>query len=96
MKVSDMHTNKMATKMTQDASLKECTSFVMHRSLHAGDKKNVIDYSEKRLLRLAKRARDEQQRLVIMTMLHDYKRGDIAIAWRAGNPVFIRVSHEKS
>jgi hypothetical protein len=91
-----MYTSRLATKMTQDASLKECTSFVMHRSLHAMNAANVIDYSEQRLLRLAKSARDEQQRLVVMTLLHDYKNGDIAIGWRAGNPVFIRVLHEKS
>jgi hypothetical protein len=68
-----------------------CTEF----QLHGGNVcRNVVDFTEKKLLRYASKTHDSQQKLVLMAMIQDYKDGNIAIAWRRGQPVYIKVTKE--
>ena len=67
-----------------------CTEFQLHRGKDDG--KNVIDFTEQKLIRYAERATDPQQRLHLMAMVEDYRGGHIAIGWRRGLPVYVRVT----
>jgi hypothetical protein len=35
---------------------------------------------------------DAQQRTVLIALLHDYIIGDVALAWKRGQPVYISVT----
>jgi hypothetical protein len=68
-----------------------CTEF----QLHGGDgARNVVDFTERKLIRYATRTSDHQQKLVLMAMIEDYKKGNIAVAWRRGQPVWVKVTKE--
>jgi len=68
-----------------------CTEFQLHE---ATGLRNVVDFTERKLLRYASKTHDQQQKLVLMAMIEDYKSGNIAVAWRRGQPVYIRVTKE--
>lgn len=68
-----------------------CTEF----QLHGGNVfRNVVDFTERKLLKYASKASDHQQKLVLMVMIDDYRKGNIAIAWRRGQPVYVKVTRE--
>jgi hypothetical protein len=74
-----------------------CTEFVLHKSQQpecANIQKKIIDYTEHRLLRYAEKTSDAQQRLTVMALLVDYRKGNVAIAWRAGSPTFVRITKD--
>jgi hypothetical protein len=48
------------------------------------DTKNVIDLTERKLVRLASSHTDENIRKIAARMLHDYTNGKIAVAWEEG------------
>ncbi len=68
-----------------------CTEFQLHGE---GNQKGVIDFTEQKLVRFAARIVDAQQKLVVLAMLDDYRDGNIAVAWRRGQPCWLRVTHE--
>ena len=70
----------------------KCTDFQLHMGKRYG--KNVVDFTERKLLGYALRTKDPQQQLMLMAMVEDYCKGNIAIAWKAGKPVFMRVTKE--
>lgn len=53
---------------------------------------NVIDFTEQRLLRLAKRTKDSNLKTKILELLDAYKQHKIAIAWQAGEPAWTTVN----
>lgn len=88
---------EMATRNPADVKVERdgCTEFVLHKSqqsLFHGIQKKIVDYTEHRLLRYANIVRDPQQKLVLMAMISDYREGKIAVAWKRGMPVYIRVT----
>lgn len=70
----------------------KCTDF----QLHAGKDRprNVIDFTEKRLIMYAEKCTDSQQRAILLKLIEDYRNGVVAVAWRRGYPVPIRVTKE--
>jgi hypothetical protein len=89
----------MATRNPADVKgpLSECTEFVMHKSqqqIFAGIQRKIVDYTEHRLLRYMSNVKDPQQKQVLMAMIKDYRDGNIAVAWRRGQPVYVRVMKE--
>lgn len=89
---------EMATKIPTDVKVAKegCTDFVLHRSQQttiAGSQKNIVDYTEHKLIRYATNVQDPQQKLVLMALITDYRAGQVAVAWRRGQPVYIRVTH---
>jgi hypothetical protein len=75
--------------------LNECTEFSMHISQTTSfqDKlTKMIDYSECKLRRYIETVEDKQQKLVLQTLLQDYIKGNLAIAWRRGQLVYINVT----
>lgn len=64
------------------------------------DVKNIVDISERKLVRMATTHEDENIRKLAARMLHDYMSGKIAIAWECNLPVYMflkpRTSVEKA
>lgn len=75
--------------------INECTEFTMHvsqRTEYAGSRSKFIDYTEFRLRKYIKSVDDKQQVMILNAMLVDYLTGNIAVAWRKGQPVYIKVT----
>jgi hypothetical protein len=90
---------KMRTRGTtgQNTTLESCTEFTLHvtqQNFSSSKKRNLIDYSACRLKRYIDTVNDPQQKMVLVALLHDYKKGDVAIAWRRGQPVYVKVTKE--
>jgi hypothetical protein len=88
---------EMAPRNSADGKIDKgtCTDFVLHKSQQtkfAGIQHKIADYTEYKLLNYAENVKDQQQKLVLMAMLGDYKSGMIAVAWKRGNPVYVRVT----
>lgn len=68
----------------------KCTEF----QLHGGKErpKNVIDFTEKKLQQYASKTYDPQQKATILALIEDYRDGRVAVAWRRGYPVPVRVT----
>lgn len=89
--------SSMATNNPNDVPVKlgECTEFQLHKSqqtIFNNILKNICDYSEHRLIRYIDKVTDQQQKLVLVALLHDYRTGHVAIAWKRGQPVWIKVT----
>jgi hypothetical protein len=67
-----------------------CTEF----QLYGSNGPNVVDFTERRLLSYAAKATDPQQKLTLFAMIDSYRKGDIAVAWRRGNPLYVKVTRE--
>ena len=75
--------------------ISECTEFTMHisqKAEFANSKKKLIDYTEYKLIRYIEKVRDKQQELILNVMLVDYVKGNISVAWRKGQPVYVSVA----
>lgn len=89
----------MATRNPTDVKVAKegCTDFVLHKSqqtIFAGIQKKIVDYTEHRLIRYAMSVKDAQQKLVLVALITDYRDGKVAIAWRKGQPIYIRVTRD--
>lgn len=76
-----------------------CTEFQFHKSqvsFSSLSVRNVIDYTSFRLTRYIEQLKDEAQRKVLERVLNDYKSGLVAVAWKAGKPVWLNVTKETS
>lgn len=89
---------EMATKRPKQPSWKfgeRCTEFQLHKSqLSLSSVKRIIDYSELRLKYFISTVTDSQQKETLTKVLESYKKGDVAVAWKAGKPVWINVTKE--
>lgn len=87
---------KMATRNAANmpSRLERSTDFQLHSG--RGADKNIIDFTEQKLLRYALKTKDPQQKMILMALVDDYRRGDVAIAWKSGNPVYIRVTRDNA
>lgn len=89
--------NTMATRNPTDVKIdrKGTTDFVLHKSqqeIFNGVQTKIIDYTEHRLMKYAESVKDIQQKLVLLAMINDYKAGLIAVAWKRGLPIYLRVT----
>lgn len=70
----------------QAVKKKSCSNY----ALYIGKESTAIDFTEKKLERLADNCKDEQRKILILRLLHDYLKGFIAIAWEEGErPVYV-------
>ena len=70
------------------------TEFQLHKSqltVFNGILNKICDYSEYKLACYIDETIDKQQKLILIALLRDYKLGHIAIAWKHGKPVWIKV-----
>lgn len=72
--------------------LEKSTDFQL--CIESGVEKNIIDFTERKLFKYAMKTVDIQQRLTLLAMVDDYRKGHIAIAWKRGQPTYIRVTRE--
>jgi hypothetical protein len=87
----------MSTKYPKSAKIKpgETTEFQMHKSqlmAFAGMMHLVLDYTEYRLKHCIDKTRDEQQKSILQKLLKEYVSGDVAVAWKRGQPIWIKVT----
>lgn len=89
--INSMTTNDRKNK-TLIAGLR--TEFQLHKSqltVFNGILNKICDYSEYKLACYIDETIDKQQKLILIALLRDYKLGHIAIAWKHGKPVWIKV-----
>lgn len=71
------------------------TEFQMHKSqLTVSNVKKVLDYTEHRLRAFVQKISDSQQRETILNVITKYCKGEVAVAWKAGKPVWINVTKD--
>ena len=71
------------------------TAFQLHKSqqtIFNGILKKIHDYSEYKLIRFINTTIDTQQKITLIALLHDYIVGSVAIAWKHGQPIWIKVT----
>jgi len=88
------HSN-MHTRNNSKIPLHECTEFTMHisqKTEYNGFRKILLDYTEFKLKKYIGLINDKQQKLLLQAMLVDYLAGHIALAWRQGAPVYLKVT----
>ena len=77
----------------QNVRMDSCTEFSLHVNQKSSEKKrNIVDYSQKRLERYIDTIDDPQQKMVLYALLHDYIKGDVALAWKRGQPIYFQVT----
>lgn len=90
------HEYSMATRNTQGPGRRPgeaCTDFQLHKSqILTSEKKNLFDYTEFRLKKYISQITDEQQKTTLTNILDLYKKGQVAVAWKGGKPVWITVT----
>lgn len=86
----------MATRNTANlpSRSEKCTDFQLHVGKTSGT--NVIDFTERKLIQFALRCNDLQQRMILLALIEDYRNGLVAVAWRRGAPVPLRVTKENA
>ena len=89
---------KMATRRTKQPGWKpgeRCTDFQLHKSqLPLNSLRSIIDYTESKLRRFLRTVSDLQQKETLKSVLEGYCKGEIAVAWKAGRPVWIHVTKD--
>lgn len=92
------HEYSMATRSPQAPGRKPgevCTDFQLHKSQILGSVcNNLFDYTEFRLKKYITQVRDEQQKSTLEDILIKYRKGQVAVAWKGGRPVWITVTKE--
>lgn len=92
--MGDLSMSDMATRNATNLPGRpdRCTDFQIHLGKTYG--KNVVDFTERKLIGYALKTKDPQQKLMLMAMVEDYLKGNIAIAWKVGKPVWLYVTRE--
>ena len=91
----------MATRNPQMPGRKPgeaCTEFQLHKSQlpNGMSKRNLFDYTEFRLKKYIEFLKDETQKETLLKVLHDYRTGMVAVAWKAGKPVWFAITKESA
>lgn len=75
-----------------------CTEYQMHRTQHPQFeqvKHKLLDFTEHRLQRLIDGTVDAQLKASLIDLLIEYRRGNVALAWKRGKPTYMKVTREK-
>lgn len=84
----------MANKAKSVNSFPTC--YQLHTSILSEEVlANVIDYTEKKLVRKIEETRDAQKKLLLVAMLKDYTEGQIAVSWKRGVPHYTKITQDK-
>ena len=89
----------MSIRHPKDTKVKvgETTEFHLHKSqytIFTGILHLVADYTEYKLKKCINEAVDKQQKNVLLKLLKDYIAGNVAVAWKRGQPVWVMVSKD--
>jgi hypothetical protein len=72
---------------SDEASEGQTTEF----QIHVSRSKNIIDFTEQKLLSFAKRIKDPKQQEKLEEVLDLYRRGTIAVSWNKGMPSWLKI-----
>jgi hypothetical protein len=91
--------NTMATRVQKGDQVNpgECTQFQLHKTQQtsfSNSLRYIYDFSEYRLLRCIELAEDQKKKSALISLLQDYIQGLIAVAWRSGQPVCVKITKE--
>jgi hypothetical protein len=64
---------------------------IIHLKIRGHDTSNMVDFTERRLLHLARRTNSSRVRKQVMDVLESYRDGSIAVAWSMGQPLYYRI-----
>lgn len=86
----------MAKRVQKDgkANIAESTQFQLHKSQmteFAEFMRSTYDFTEHKLKRYVDSIDDDQKKQIFEMLLIDYIKGNVAIAWRRGEPLHINV-----
>lgn len=71
------------------------TEFQLHKSqLPVTNSKKIIDYTEYRLRIFAQKIIDPQQKETLLSVIRKYCKGEVAVAWKSGKPVWLNITKE--
>jgi hypothetical protein len=85
-----------ATRRIKSSPAGNCTEYHLHKSQTSErSNKNILDFSAFKIMQLMSKTPDESQRLMLAALLRDYREGHVAIGWKEGLPVWIRVTAER-
>ena len=91
---------KMSTRKRKvnDVTISSGTEFQLHKSqlFPTAINRFIVDFTAVKLVSYISAAQSVEERDVLKQVLHDYKRGKVAVAWRSGRPVWINVTNEMS
>jgi hypothetical protein len=80
----------MAFVMAKKDKVRTRSAYQTHVSILFPKQSNLIDLTERKLIKLAASHPDENIKKLVTRLLHDYTAGKIAIAWESGAmPVYI-------
>lgn len=84
----------MSTRNVSDVPrrLDRCTEFQLY--VGRGADRNVLDFTLHKLVAYALKQKDAQLKLTLMALIEDYRAGLVAVAWRRGAPVPLRVTKD--
>jgi len=86
----------MARKIINDSTHAGRTEFQLHVSQFQSyytNKNHLSDFTEKKLREyIEKNSFDDQKLILIKSILEDYINGRVAIAWKQGEPVYVRIN----
>jgi hypothetical protein len=91
--------NAMAPRVRKDSkkSPSERTQYQLHKTqqtVFADKMKETYDYTEHKLARYIETVEDPEKRKFFENLLQDYVRGNVAIAWEKGEPVWLKITKE--
>lgn len=85
----------MASKIFNDKNA-ERTEFQLHISQfqsYRHDRRVLQDFTEAKLIRyLDEVSYDPEKKMLVTAILEDYRAGRVAIAWKHGEPVYVRMT----
>jgi hypothetical protein len=88
----------MSQKILRISDSSNTTDFVLHKSQQTQFNsilKEIIDFTEHKLQWYAdNKATTRSEKLVILALLKDYVEGHVAVAWKNGSPVYIKVTKD--
>lgn len=69
------------------------TDFVVHKDFNFEMEgcNNIIDFTEKRLLRIAKETKDSRYAKNVLELCEKFCNGEVAISWKDGKPKYLNV-----
>lgn len=93
-----MKTTATRNPLKTEVAREMCTEFGMYMTQNSGFesiKTKLLDFTEHKLQRFISNVYDPQQLNALNELMLNYKRGNVAIAWKRGAPIFIKVTQEK-
>jgi len=82
----------MISMATRNPGFPDRTENYTEFQLYVVHGKNVVDFTAVKLRLYAAAVTDPQQKLTLAVMVDVYIAGHIAIAWKRGNPIWLRVT----